>query len=634
MKLKTKLIPLAVAATTATAIVPITLTSCSGVSVRDISSAEAAKPSFEPMDKEPKLINAEFQDQNEYATNKYVKFVKANPSAFVEDLAWGTYQNWLSFYDNSNFVVTDDEYDDEVLVKFNSELKSLRFGASTPKFSTVDILQPGAGLDAKKTYNTVSFKMKIEVEAEVKTYQTIYDKDLGYTYTQTTSQLIKASTNVEYNNMIFFAFPGSRDNKIYGAGNAVMYNNNVGNYDYTITSTAGESDVDTSVPGWFITISDNSNNPAALYDYYFDDWSLSYSSDIAIEKTIQTGDEKPITGYVGGNVSKTISTSDELNRLVFMKHYASPIGGEAALLSNADQGQTSVQQNLISWFNQEEEQIIANSVLMDTMSYYLSNSFASPTVDFAGNLVGDWWTVEGRPDQGEEPWPLDQVQPIDLSGWWWVDSPIAQYPDLNMYTWDSRYMVDGISTALQIVFDGDAVDPSTGVVALDCITDPDLFGNVAVDWWGEDYEMPERHIMIQTYVDENEDTETTGANVVHFNYNPDMITSTMPIGIRNTNSKLTNDGETVWLDHPIYNEATRTWAAEQSYSSFDDYAPYCDYVNGDQMLFAFPEGTKIYAHFETIPEEGEDPVAEAWPIADISNKIIQLGGGGIWFVVR
>ena len=291
MKLKNKLIPLAVVATAAAAVVPLTV-SCSNseVSVSEINNVDAALPGFLPYQKNPGFLEYDESKytEEEFATQEYTAFVKQNPQAFVDDLRWGVYQNWLSFYENSNFkqTFTPDALGAQTVtaLEFNSDLKSLKFGATTPTFSTTEIVYPGQGQKAKHTANTVSFKMHVEIEAEVRTYRTNIGSFGSLNGTAKSVKTIKASTDVEYKNMIFFAYPAARDSKLDLAywANATA----TGSGEYKTTSLTPNKEVDTDAPGWFITIS-SLQSSQDQYKYDFDDWGINYDSNIEIVESVK-----------------------------------------------------------------------------------------------------------------------------------------------------------------------------------------------------------------------------------------------------------------------------------------------------------------------------------------------------------
>lgn len=385
MKLKNKLVPFTCIAAATSVVVPLTV-SCgnSTIAVDDINSVERAMPTFEQHDVEPQFLEFDESKETEaqFATREYVSFVKKNPQAFVDDLRWGTYQNWLSFYDNSDFTLW--EVGSPVL-KFDSQIKSLKFGATTPTFSTVNVVKPGQGPDQKNEYDTVSFKMRVEVEADV---TTLHSRG-GNIYKSV--KTIKLASDVEYKNMIFYAFPASRDNKINLSRYAWL-----GMYGNKTTPEKMNVDlVNTDNPGWFITISDLTGEQEA-YRYNLEDWAINCNAHLEIDQITTVNSSEETHTNTKANYNETIDKIDELNDWVNAKSYA-------------DEGSHYNYPNFWDWFDQTPQQLLANSALMDTMSYYFANTYNNPAVLKRDKALGlDTASLAIEEDDEGPLYPVDE----------------------------------------------------------------------------------------------------------------------------------------------------------------------------------------------------------------------------------
>lgn len=412
MKLKTKLMPLAILTVASGAIVPLS-TACSnnsGLKMTNLNSVEDALPKFDQL-----ATDNDWLDDDD-ATDEYVALLKKNPGAFVEDMKWGIYQNWLSFYENSDFqIVDEDEITSAPKFLFDSEINSLKVGVSEPKLSTVQIYVPGEGKDQDHEYNTISFKMKVDVDADVKTL----NRNGVVSYKN-----IKASTEVEYKNMIFYAFAASRDEKVPSQEDVNYYFDDYTDR-YVPYPLNPNMDYDTTKPGWFITISDISGNQD-LYDYNQEDWGITYSGSMVCDNTtyINGQESHKVNTY---EYSDNVDNSAKLNNLVNRKSYFNNVNGGS--LYN---------ENWWMWFNQEPEQLIANSVLMDTVTHYFPTTvFSTPklvSTDQSKELFGPMFSYPYNIERSSFASEFTQIDDLvgDSNPWKMIDDPTAKW-DLNNY---------------------------------------------------------------------------------------------------------------------------------------------------------------------------------------------------------
>lgn len=325
MKLKTKLIPLASIATACAAITPISLTACS-TAYKMTNIYGMTEPTFD------QYAPGEYVTEED-ATRAYIHFMEANPKYFIEDMKWGIYQNWMSFYENSNYAITLDGWYE----KFNSKINSLNCAVTAPTFGTVKI-NTGENIEE---YPTLSFKMKVDVDAEV---ESAFDSSRDIT----TTHRIKASGEAKYDNMLIFAYPATRNDKTHGT-----------NY------ISPESMlVDTTKPGWFITISEDATQQFK-YRHNFSGWNIDYSfdfNDIITKTNSKTG--VSTTSYETANYDSFVDTYIELENLIDLKTYSysdpTIIGGE---------GPNAAWKK---WINQSSESVLANTVLLDCVTHYLN----------------------------------------------------------------------------------------------------------------------------------------------------------------------------------------------------------------------------------------------------------------------
>lgn len=390
MKLKSKLIPILTVASAATIATPLILTSCAKTLAMDdlLLSDTAAKPTFSP------IQNQDPFETNSEATEKYIEFIKEDPSRWVQDAKWGIYQNWMSFFDWANYGDTVGKWE---LGFYDAKLLTLEAGVSEPTFDKVNIAKPSS---RDVEYNTISFKMKVHVVAMVNTI----DPTTAGTYI---TRKIETTVETEYKDMIFFAYPASTDVKGYP-----VY--------------AGEEANDRRVPtgnpdsirtGWFITISDNSEDQEKYKYYTSKDWGIKYSASMKIETTrtdYTTGQKTKVVdeGAFDGNVNKY----ETFNQLVNLKNY-------------------KLDSSAMSWYEQDPGAILANALLLDVITYYYSSVVIVPSIKAEKNLEGEINPVSDR--------TTDEAKKVILTGWGFQDSNISAQSGLQIESMTLTPYIDG-----------------------------------------------------------------------------------------------------------------------------------------------------------------------------------------------
>lgn len=337
MKLKHKLIPTLAVASTIAAVTPFSLSACSNDSLKMTDLLNMKTPTFykyQPTDSKYLEPAA--------ATQLYVDFMESNPNNSVIDMKWGIYQNWLSAFDNSNYAyIPTIGSKSKYFEIYNAQMNKLNVGVTPLKFGEVAINVPGKGTE---TYHTLSFKMSIEAEIDVKT-------TYGLDRSKTTTHKIKVSSTAEYRNMLFFAYAATRNDKTHGN-----------------SKDPSEMPVDTTKGGWWITISEDSE---VQYNYRrnYSDWGIDYTFDF--DDVITDHDDvtkKDIVTHKTAKYGSTIDTYVELENLIGLKTFGYK---ENVPLEEQDEAWRN-------WFTQDANSILANCILLDNVSYYLSDCHSSP----------------------------------------------------------------------------------------------------------------------------------------------------------------------------------------------------------------------------------------------------------------
>lgn len=361
MKLKTKLIPIAAVAVTAASIVPISLTSCSKneqIKMNDISTAELAKPA----DIE-KYVDGKNPLTEETASETYYNLIKREPKLFVQDLAWGVYKNWYSYFDENNFDTWVETSGPDLYYKYSSKLTSLKFGATNPTITTKTIrLRDGRG---EVTYPAISFKMKVEVKADVQT--TV--PNLTETESSTVSRRnILFTCESEFKDVLFFAYTGYADYKADYFNRRLVKTTASNNSQ--AQSELNKQKVVTTEPCWYITNSTLTEDQSVLDDY-FDDWYVKYTTKYTIDNEVYDTGTHSTTEFTdeGGNEG-IINTRKSFEELTRLKRY----------VTNYDA--------FWGWFDNTSDSLLANAVLLDMQSYYFEDAYV-PSKLVTEDEIGD-----------------------------------------------------------------------------------------------------------------------------------------------------------------------------------------------------------------------------------------------------
>ncbi|MBQ0045841.1 MAG: hypothetical protein KBS35_03040 [Mycoplasma sp.] len=361
MKLKNKLIPLTTIAAGIAAVTPLTVLSSCVSGVTEIKGMQ--EPTFEKLTGQSSITASA-------ATAAYAKFAKEQPENFKTDYTWGVYKNWMSFFDDSNFRQRSyDEYEGWHVRSRKGKINSIKFGMSKPTFSSFKIGEPGK---KKLDYPTISFKVKLSVDADL----TIMD---GYAQSQTAdadqsiNHKIKFDVEADYKNMVYFAYTTQRQGKAKA-------------------DEAANADVTYSDPHWWITFASDSWEQYAYRNAHGLDWGIKVKggyTDNVVVKSLTLGELSNQT--MSGKLNTKIDNYSDFENLVYYKNYDA---------------------NWSGWFNPTGENfpllLLANAVLMDNESYYLSNLAPTPEIE-ADSRLSDYFKYgeEGRTESGN----------YNVSGW-------------------------------------------------------------------------------------------------------------------------------------------------------------------------------------------------------------------------
>lgn len=358
MKLKNKLIPLTTFATAVAAITPLTVLSSCTPSAKSIKGLT-----------EPTFAKYEGQYGSANLTEAYSKFAKEQPGNFKADYTWGVYQNWMSFFDNSEIDGSEVDHEGTHVYKRNAKTNSIKFGMSTPKFSSHKIGAPGIkGLE----YPTISFKINFSIDVKLEVVDG-YTDGVSALPDETETHTIKFSVEAEYKNMPYFAYFAQRQNKDrfdHGAKNAT--------------------------PHWWITFASESKSQYAYRYAQGLDWGIkakgNYSDEVVTTSRKAGGETKRVK--LGGKLNTTINDYQSFESLAMLKNYNRAIWWP--------------------WFNPSKDMqtfpalLLANAVLMDNESYYFSDLAGAPEIEADDYLRTTLQYSDGKAT------PTDG---ITLSGW-------------------------------------------------------------------------------------------------------------------------------------------------------------------------------------------------------------------------
>jgi len=275
MKLRNKLLPLTGIATIAATTVPLALTSC-GNDMKMVDISKGYVPSITPTDEV-------YLGQQE-ASKVYFDAVKKNPEVFKQDILFGEYQNFC-----------DSEKGKDVNTTYNK----FNIGVTTPTFGSVKVCYPG---EKDITYPTISFSMKIQVDAIKKTV----DETSGYIENHLT-----INWSVKYDNIPFYAW---LDDDYYDIEEA---NSNL-----------------EERARWIVGVADAINN-GYVFQYNASKWSMDYSLEQSNIRTVYNKGEtsKEETSFNrSGNVSdyfKLMKVEDEVKSMLafqYESYYLSTAG--------------------------------------------------------------------------------------------------------------------------------------------------------------------------------------------------------------------------------------------------------------------------------------------------------------------
>lgn len=619
MKLKNKLIPFAIVTTAITAVTPLSVSCSSKNSMKDISTLEAAKPDFKPYHSIPAWFDVDEDEQEDTAMKAYIDFVKKDPKRFEQDMAWGVYQNWLSFYDNSNLAIYNEG---NITHKFESKINKLEVSITNVEFGTTNILVPHSGSKAYKSYNTVSFKMKLHANADVNTVE------LENGLTKVVKKNIDTTSTVEYKNMLIFAMQTARNDKL-----EQFYN--------PTESTVDQMAYDTTKPGWLITISDQSPDQA-IYDNYYEEHGIKYDTDITVNESVRYDDKNETITTTSGHYANKIKNTEDFNELVNEKNYTQLKKDSNKKAVSNDAEYIDDNTTIGRWFHQDPAQIIANSVLLDIWSYYFSNTYTSPKFYFSGDAFNPAVTATQPtdfpinaldPDDGSllpfDEWEAKhagEVYSINITGMKWEDSTFGLSDDCE-YTWDTK-------RGLALEYDDGREEITLDTNKSEQIKNMSNDGLNSFMEAGKEVEYEPAAANIKLKLTQ----ETDKPSYIHFSSN-DMKEEEVNDSIfkaKEHDVYLSGNDEIIVIDKPFFNMATKDTAKNKIEQYLRDslvdeakrYLPYLDTLKGP-LSFTFPDGAKIRGHFEW-KEPSKHPDPEDLPYQfemDVpENLVVRFGG--------
>lgn len=340
MKLTKKLIPLASVATAASIVTPLSLTSCGSISLTDITNM--ATPDFKQYSGQTSIVDIQS------ATDQYRVWCmdKDNEKDFIEDMKWGIFQNWKSYFDD--FGEFDFEYQiqpglgETYYAYHDGSLKSLQFGINKISFGKVEVGQPGS--EKKMTLPTLSCKMKIVVRGEIDANFSNQPKSAYYEKHQTT-----ITADVEYKDMPFFVYSTVRSDKSVG-------------HSSTLDPLLYQQQ-------WFVTTCQDSSTQELqrLNPHAFDiKYNVSYTDDVT---QIIGGVPSKNTDERRGSASGDINSATKLETLNRYKDYS--WGPSLSFLdSSAMMNAGTPGAGWQAWIQNNPQALVANIVLLDNATHY------------------------------------------------------------------------------------------------------------------------------------------------------------------------------------------------------------------------------------------------------------------------
>ncbi len=340
MKNIIKFIPFATLTATSLGVVPLTtLISCgqSEIKMVDITNIDEDGPKFD-------RYTGEINDSKD-AIAKFIDFAQNRYDDLVLDMQWGTWQNWMSFYNWSEFIGEQQGYG-----RFEykePKLNSLEFGMNKPTFSKVKIAPPGTPEKYHTEYNSVSFDMRSVVDGIATTCDDWYDNDRPCM--ETTHHVhLDVTTNIE--NLIMFAYLGQRNDKTLGLG-------------LGLPAVAFQ-------PVWLIVPHEDAEQQL-IYSYNQHQFNIRYNAKLVDEVHEKQYDKEGNVIYEreftqSGNISGDIDRANEMEEISRYKSYAWRYEGNDGI--NDYYSPTVGWQ---AWFNQSPEAFIANAIIPDMGTHYL-----------------------------------------------------------------------------------------------------------------------------------------------------------------------------------------------------------------------------------------------------------------------
>lgn len=386
MKLKNKLIPLAVSLTTVGVITPLTLVSCGdAIKLYDITDGSFI-PDFDA--KEPETIPDQVS-----ITKEYSDWVKANPSKFGQDLAYGTYLNWIQSLPKK-----------ESGRAYYAELNDLTVGATTPTFGSTTVSYPS---EPSVRYPTVSTKIKLHAEFTLHFYNKQDNPDYPANSGYDISYVL--DTTSKLSNMLFFVQTHGMNEML--AKEALTNNANTHNI-------------------WNVTMFNRGD--AYAYNYRDDIWSMDISSTCKRKMVIK---ENGLDVKVD---ERTNSFSADINNVMLFTYVQEMLGQGnkifEQLMALRDEGFESyeIMHNLVdkltgiksSSADKQLDLLIysASAGTIDFASYYLSKYKA----DFSFNTNNTLTSVPDGvlPSQEQEKYSMNEFKffadptNLDSSSWY------------------------------------------------------------------------------------------------------------------------------------------------------------------------------------------------------------------------
>ncbi len=407
-----KFIPTLFIGTLATSIAPLALTSCGKeIALRNIP-LNMDTPEFT-------AFSGELTSKDK-VIEEYKKFAETRPNDFYEDMAWGTYQNWMSFFNWSNVDKQVALYDpgeggewEWHPFKYYSELKSLEFGMTSPTFGTIKIRPPAHPETEAETFATASFKMRTRLSATVTTK--IWDDAA-----KETKHEIFFDCTTDIKNILMHAYYAQRNDK-------------------TLVGVSHEYHPDAYLSSWIITPHTDSRTQYQ-YQYDLQDWSIGYNARMT-DKITRVYDDHTDEYTDGGTFTGVVNTPSLMDTICSYKSY-----DWTAIVDHYtrwDENHYLVQNfdpstGWNAWFNQSPEAYIANAIIPDIFTHYFPRGF-KPTED----------DENGYMETSESPSAPFQYQTdfdyANLSGWTYqLRAPEGQVQRITMDHYDYKlgYMSD------------------------------------------------------------------------------------------------------------------------------------------------------------------------------------------------